>query len=93
VTSLPSSRRLAEAMERVGAGPAAVRLYTEHVEADAVHEQLVRREVIDGLLGDEPELEPDVVFGIDATVWVEDRFGAALLTAWRDGESSLRIPL
>ncbi|MBV9444534.1 MAG: iron-containing redox enzyme family protein [Streptosporangiaceae bacterium] len=93
VTSSPACRRLAKAMERVGAGPAAVRFYTEHVEADAVHEQLARREIIGGLLEDEPELESDVVFGIDATGWVEDRFGAALLTAWRDGRSSLRVPL
>ncbi len=93
VTSSPSCRRLAEAMERVGAGPAAVRFYTEHVEADAVHEQLVRREVIGGLLADEPELEPDVIFGIDATAWAEDRFGESLLTAWREGRSSLRVPL
>lgn len=70
-----------------------MRFYTEHVEADAVHEQLARREVIGGLLNDEPELEPDVTFGIDATVWVEDRFGEALLSAWREGRSSLRVPL
>ena len=93
VTSSPACRRLAEAMERAGAGPAAVRYYTEHVEADAVHEQVVRREVIGGLLKEEPELESDVVFGIDATAWVEDRFGDALLTAWRAGRSSLRVPL
>jgi hypothetical protein len=93
VTSSPSCRRLADAMQRVGAGPAAVRFYTEHVEADAAHEQLVRREVIGGLLAEEPELEPDVIFGIDATAWVEDRFGTALLTAWREGRSSLRAPL
>jgi hypothetical protein len=93
VTSSPGSRRLAEAMERVGAGPAAVGFYTEHVEADAVHEQLVRREVIGGLLADEPELESDVIFGMDATTWAEDRFGVALLTAWRQGRSSLRVPL
>jgi Iron-containing redox enzyme len=93
VTSSPSCRRIAEAMQRVGAGPAAVRYYTEHVEADAVHEQLMRREVIGGLLEQEPELEPDVVFGIDATAWVEDRFAAALLTAWREGRSALRVPL
>jgi hypothetical protein len=93
VTSSPTCRRIAEAMKRAGAGPAAVHFYTEHVEADAVHEQLVRREVIGGLLKDEPELEADVVFGIDATAWVEDRFGAALLSAWREGRSSLRVPL
>jgi hypothetical protein len=93
ITSSPSCRRLADAMERAGAGPAAVGFYTEHVEADAVHEQLVRREVIGGLLAGEPELEPDVIFGIDATAWVEDRFGEAVLAAWKDGRSSLRVPL
>jgi hypothetical protein len=93
VTSSPSSRRIAEAMQRADAGPAAVRYYAEHVEADAVHEQLMRREVIGGLLQQEPELEPDVVFGIDATALVEDRFAAALFAAWREGRSALRVPL
>ncbi|MEU3215708.1 iron-containing redox enzyme family protein [Streptomyces sp. NPDC006971] len=82
ITSSPASRRLAGAMERTGAGPSAKRFYTEHVEADAVHEQIVRREVIGGLLDDEPELEPDVAFGITATSYLEDRLGARLLTVW-----------
>lgn len=45
---VPASRRLAEALRRVGAGPAAVRFYTEHVEADVVHEQVVRHDVAGG---------------------------------------------
>ncbi|PZT71382.1 iron-containing redox enzyme family protein [Streptomyces sp. SW4] len=93
ITSSPGSRRLAEAMRRTGAGPAAEHFYDEHVEADAVHEQVVRHEVIGGLLEQEPHLAPDVVFGIDATVFVEDRFGARLLEDWRAGRSSLRTPL
>ncbi|MEU0440414.1 iron-containing redox enzyme family protein [Streptomyces sp. NPDC006186] len=93
ITSSPGSRRLAEAMRRTGAGPAAEHFYDEHVEADAVHEQIVRKDVIGGLLEDEPELEADVVFGIDATGHVEDLLAAHLLEAWRSGESSLRGPL
>lgn len=93
VTSPPGSRRLAQALERVGAGPAAVHFYTEHVEADAVHEQLVRHQVVRGLLQEEPALAPDVAFGIAATDLLEDRFGAHLLDAWRAGESSLFAPL
>ncbi|MEU9517352.1 iron-containing redox enzyme family protein [Streptomyces sp. NPDC048224] len=93
ITSSPGSRRLAEAMRRTGAGPAAEHFYDEHVEADAVHEQIVRHEVIDGLLEQEPWLAPDVVFGIDATGFVEDRFGDRLLADWRAGRSSLRTPL
>ncbi|WP_399142495.1 iron-containing redox enzyme family protein [Streptomyces sp. NBUA17] len=93
ITSSPGSRRLAQAMRRTAAGPAAEHFYDEHVEADAVHEQIVRHEVIDGLLEQEPHLAADVVFGIDATGHLEDRFGDRLLADWRAGRSSLRTPL
>ncbi|MER5554762.1 iron-containing redox enzyme family protein [Streptomyces sp. NPDC002793] len=83
ITSSPASRRLARAMKRTGAGPAAEFFYTEHVEADAVHEQVVRRDVIGGLLDDEPELAPDIVFGITATSCLEDRLGDRMLADWR----------
>ncbi|WUT00754.1 iron-containing redox enzyme family protein [Streptomyces sp. NBC_00708] len=82
ITSSPASRRLALAMKRAGGGPAAEFFYTEHVEADAVHEQVVRHDVVRGLLDDEPGLEADVVFGIDATGFLEDRLGARFLTDW-----------
>ncbi|MGW5353184.1 iron-containing redox enzyme family protein [Streptomyces sp. NPDC004031] len=90
VTSSPGSRRLAAGLRRAGAGPAAQRFYDEHVEADAVHEQVVRHRVVDGLLAAEPGLAADVAFGADATTFVEDRFSAHLLTAWRSGRSALR---
>ncbi|WP_329171495.1 iron-containing redox enzyme family protein [Streptomyces sp. NBC_01477] len=93
VTSSPGSRRLAKAMRRTGAGPAAERFYAEHVEADAVHEQVVRHEVIEPLLAAEPALDADVAFGIQATGLLEDALGALLLSAWRDARSALRVPL
>ncbi|MGP3770592.1 iron-containing redox enzyme family protein [Streptomyces sp. SDT5-1] len=89
-TSSPGSRRLADALRRVGAGERAVFFYDEHVEADAVHEQIVRHEVVDGLLDQEPGLDADIAFGVDATEHLEDRFGRALRAAWDAGESSLR---
>ncbi|MFI2347857.1 iron-containing redox enzyme family protein [Streptomyces sp. NPDC019443] len=90
ITSSPGSRRLAAAMNRTGAGPAAEFFYNEHVEADAVHEQVVRREVIAGLLKEEPQLEADIAFGIDATEHLESRLADCLLAAWRSDTSSLR---
>ncbi|MFF1379772.1 iron-containing redox enzyme family protein [Streptomyces sp. NPDC058308] len=93
VTSSPGSRRLAAALRRTGAGPAAQRFYDEHVEADAVHEQVVRRDVVGGLLAAEPGLAADVAFGVHATGFLEDRLGERLLDAWRRGRSALRIPL
>ncbi|NJQ16329.1 iron-containing redox enzyme family protein [Streptomyces bohaiensis] len=92
ITSSPGSRRLAAAMRRTGAGPAAQRFYDEHVEADAVHEQVVRREVIGGLLADEPHLAGDVVFGIEVTEHLEQRLADRLLPRWRAGRSALRGP-
>jgi hypothetical protein len=80
-------------MRRCGAGPAAEHFYDEHVEADAVHEQVVRHEVIGGLLADEPSLEPDIAFGCAATVHLEDRLAEHIGVAWAEGRSALRTPL
>jgi hypothetical protein len=93
VTSSPGSRRLAKAMRRCGAGAAAEHFYAEHVEADAVHEQVVRHEVIDGLLCDEPGMAADVAFGCAATVLLEDRLATHIRTAWARKRSALRTPL
>ncbi|MFB7864365.1 iron-containing redox enzyme family protein [Streptomyces sp. NPDC056069] len=93
VTSSPGSRRLARAMRRCAAGAAAEHFYAEHVEADAVHEQVVRHEVIGGLLADEPALEADIAFGCAATVLTEDRLAHHIRQAWEQGRSALREPL
>ncbi|CAM5521423.1 iron-containing redox enzyme family protein [Streptomyces narbonensis] len=93
ITSSPGSRRLARAMRRCGAGAAAEHFYAEHVEADAVHEQVVRHGVVDGLLSAEPELEADVVLGCAATVFLEGRLADHIREAWDRGASALRRPL
>ncbi|WP_405826099.1 iron-containing redox enzyme family protein [Streptomyces sp. NBC_00838] len=91
--SAPTSRRLAEAMRRTEAGEAAVHFYVVHVAGDVAHERLVGHDVVGGLLEDEPWLETDVAFGIDATGVLEARLADKLLPAWRDGLSGLRTPL
>ncbi|GGT93841.1 hypothetical protein GCM10010272_43450 [Streptomyces lateritius] len=93
ITSSPGASRIAAAMRRLGAGDAAVRFYDEHVEADAVHEQLVRREVVGGLLEDEPGLAGDVAFGVEATVLLEDALSDHVTEAWRQDRTALRAPL
>lgn len=89
VTSSPASRRLAAALRRIGAGAAAQRFYDEHVEADAVHEQVVRRDVVGGLLAAEPSLDADIAFGTRATLFLEERLAAHLLRQWCSGRSAL----
>lgn len=93
ITSSPGSRRLVDALERMGAPETCVRFYREHVEADAVHEQVVRTDVVGDLVSREPALDRDVVFGIRAHEVVEERLADHLMRDWRAGETSLRRPL
>lgn len=92
ITSPPGADRLLRAVERFDDRPAATRFYAEHVEADAVHEQLVRHGVVAGLLATEPQLAADLVLGIRATLRLEERLSGYLLDAWNAGRSSLREP-
>lgn len=89
ITSSPGSRRLVEALRRLDAPPECVDFYREHVEADAVHEQVVRHDVVGTLVAREPQLDRDVVFGIRAHAAVEERLAEVLMTAWTAGKSSL----
>ena len=58
-----------------------------------MHEQVVRLDVVGDLVAREPQLDPDVVFGIRAHAVVEDRLGDAIMPSWKAGETSLRRPL
>lgn len=90
ISTPPSARRMVDAIDRLGAGPACRLFYSEHVEADAVHEQVMRRDVIGGLLAAEPGLTGDVVFGIQAGALLDKRLEQHLLDAWQAGHNSLR---
>ncbi|MGQ0779413.1 MAG: iron-containing redox enzyme family protein [Pseudonocardiales bacterium] len=92
LTSSPASDRLVRAMRRLHCGPAAIEFFAEHIEADAVHEQLVRHGVIAPLLAAEPELASEVVFGIQASTLLADRFADLLLTRWTQDLPTLRHP-
>lgn len=93
VTSPPGSRRMVQALERLGAPSKCRGFYAEHVEADAVHEQIVRTDVVGDLVAREPQLDQDVVFGIRAFDIVENRLADHLMACWRAGQSSLRRSL
>ena len=93
ITSSPGSGRLVEALERMGAPEPCIGFYREHVEADAVHEQVVRTDVVGDMVAREPQLERDVVFGIRARELIEDRLATHLMECWTTGRTSLRRPL
>lgn len=93
ITSPPGSQRLVDALRRLGAPQACIAFYAEHVEADAVHEQVVRTDVVGDMVSREPHLDRDVVFGIRAHAYVEDRLADHMLRSWDNGRTSLRRPL
>jgi hypothetical protein len=93
ITSPPGSRRLVEALQRLGAPDECVTFYSEHVEADAVHEQVVRIDVVGDLVARDPRLDRDVVFGMRAHAVVEDRLADTMIAAWKADQTSLRRPL
>ncbi len=80
-SSLPS-RRMAQGLDRLGFPQEMIDYYDEHVEADAVHEQLAVRLICGSLLDAEPALAADVFFGAFTCLDLEDRFAGAMLRGW-----------
>jgi len=91
-SSLPN-RRYAAAVRRLGFADHAARYFDEHVEADAVHEQLAMRQVCGTLAAENPDLEPDIAFGAAVCLHLDGLVAGALMDAWSSQRSSLREPV
>jgi hypothetical protein len=90
MTSSVPAARLSDGLRRLGVGTAARHFYDEHIEADAVHEQVALVDLCGGLVADEPALRGDVLFGAASCLLVEGTFARQLMTSWQGGRSSLR---
>lgn len=88
-SSLPN-RFYADGFRRLEFGEDVTEYFDEHVEADAVHEQIAARDLAGALGEDRPDLIPDIVFGAAACLMIDGRAGEAILAAFEAGESSLR---
>jgi hypothetical protein len=89
MTSALPNRRYGNALRRLGFDTEATDFYDEHVEADAVHENIAAYDLAGGLARQEPELAADILYGARALLFLEDRFARHLLAAWEAGETSL----
>jgi hypothetical protein len=89
-TSSEPCRKVAGGSRRLGLPDAVATYFDEHVEADAVHEQLAFRDICAVLVADDPGVEADVLMGATAYLQSEARAGQAMLDAWAEGRSSLR---
>ncbi|HTA05206.1 MAG TPA: iron-containing redox enzyme family protein [Solirubrobacteraceae bacterium] len=92
MTSSIPNRRYGNGLRRLGHGPQATGFYDEHVEADAVHENIAAWDLAHGLARVEPALAPDILLGARALLALDNRWAMHLMDAWRDGRSSLRPP-
>jgi Iron-containing redox enzyme len=88
-SSLPN-RRYGNGLRRLGFAPEVTRFFDEHVEADAVHEQIAAHDLAGALAVREPDLVDDILFGAAAALATDGLVATHLLSAWAEGRSSLR---
>jgi hypothetical protein len=90
MTSALPNRLYGNGFRRLGYDASVTHYFDEHVEADAVHEEIAARDLAGALSEDEPTLVPDIFFGAAAGLYIDGLAGAQMLSAWANGESSLR---
>ncbi|GAA2849367.1 hypothetical protein Acy02nite_00720 [Actinoplanes cyaneus] len=89
-SSLPN-RAYANGLRRLGGDASATAFYDEHVEADAVHEQIAAHDMCGTFARDEPELAGQVLWGARCALDIDNAWSRSVLDAWSAGGSSLRV--
>lgn len=89
MTSTAPNRAYGNGLRRLGGDADATRFYDEHVEADAVHEQVAAYDMCGSFCVAEPERAADVFFGARCALALDELWAAELLERWSRDESSL----
>jgi hypothetical protein len=82
MTSTLPNRRYAAGATRLGATEEQARYFTEHVEADAVHEQIAAHDLCDTYAADHPGATSDILFGATCSLTLDNLFADHLLSSW-----------
>jgi hypothetical protein len=93
MTSTAPNRAYGNGLRRLGGDADATAFYDEHVEADAVHEQIAAYDMCGSFAAQEPGLAGDVLFGARCALALDQEWATEVLARWAAGESSLREPL
>jgi len=93
ITSSIPSRLYSTGFRRLGHDTSTTRYFDEHVEADAVHEQIAARDLAGKLVEQDPAIRDDVLLGAAACLAIEGDVGAYALGRWEEGDSALLAPL
>lgn len=89
-SSLPN-RMIGDGLRRLGGSPAATRFFDEHVEADAVHEQIAAVDMCGNYAaGAPPQAAAAVLFGASCALALDRLVADRVLADWDAGRSSLR---
>lgn len=89
MTSSIPNRLYGDGFRRLGFGDDVTDYFDEHVEADAVHEQIAARDLAGELAETQPELLHDILFGAAACLSIDGRVGEHMLNCWTNNETSL----
>ena len=89
MTSSIPNRRYADGLRRLGFTGDATLFFDEHVEADAVHENVAAVDLAGGLVRQTPALSSSVLWGARTLNYLADRWASHLLGCWARGERSL----
>ena len=81
-TSSVPCRKIALGIERIGLPDAVAAYFHEHVEADAVHEQVAAHDICGAMVADDPTLHDDVLFGAASCLHLSALSGHELLQRW-----------
>jgi hypothetical protein len=90
MTSSEPSRRYSAGLRRLGFDERVTVFYDEHVEADAVHEQIASVDMCGSFVAEHPDATADVLFGAACSLALDGLAAGHLLAAWETGSSALR---
>ncbi|MFD7160518.1 iron-containing redox enzyme family protein [Kribbella sp. NPDC059898] len=87
MTSTLPNRQYATGAIRLGASADQARYFTEHVEADAVHEQIAAHDLCGSYVQEHPEAVGDVLFGARCALTADGHVARHLLSRWTDADA------
>ncbi len=93
LTSSIPNRRYADGIRRLGWNGDATLFFDEHVEADAVHENIAAVDLAGGLAGQDPALRGSIVWGALTLAELGERWATHVLERWAEGRGSLLVEL
>ncbi|GGS52907.1 hypothetical protein GCM10010156_09550 [Planobispora rosea] len=88
-SSLPNAK-YSQGLRRLGCDAAVRRFYDEHVQADAVHEQIALNDMCGSFAAAHPALTGDILYGAACALTLDRLFASHVMDRWRSGSTSLR---